>query len=89
MAKERIEVFGDGKSFAIDDFRSAIAYHNGHEKKTRLGRQDKGQSDEVRAVCAVVLEGKPAPIALEDLAATTRATFRIRESLRTGLPFEV
>jgi predicted dehydrogenase/threonine dehydrogenase-like Zn-dependent dehydrogenase len=89
LAKERIEIFGGGRSFVIDDFRDAIAYQDGREKKTRRREQDKGQEDEVRAVCAVVLEGKPAPIMLEDLAATTRATFRIRDSLRTGLPVEV
>ena len=73
----------------IDDFRSATAYFNGREKKTKLRAQDKGQENEVRAACALVLEGKAAPIGLEDLATTTRATFRIKESLRTGLPVEV
>ena len=89
MPKERIEIFGDGKSFVIEDFRNAVAYENGREKKTKLREQDKGQKDEVRAVCDMVLEGKPAPISLVDLATTTRATFRIRDSLRTGLPVEV
>lgn len=89
LPKERIEIFGDGKAFVIDDFRSATAYENGREKKTRLREQDKGQHDEVRAVCTMVREGKPAPISLADLANTTRATFRIRDSLRTGLPVEV
>jgi polar amino acid transport system substrate-binding protein len=89
LAKERIEIFGGGKSFMIDDFRSATVYENGREKTTRLREQDKGQRDEIRTVMSVVLEGKPAPITLEDLKATTRATFRIRESLRTGLPVEV
>jgi predicted dehydrogenase/threonine dehydrogenase-like Zn-dependent dehydrogenase len=89
MPKERVEIFGGGRSFAIDDFLSSIAYQSGREKKTRLRERDKGQPDEVRAVCAVVLEGKPAPIALEDLATTTRATFRIRQSLRTGMPVDL
>lgn len=89
LPKERIEIFGAGKTFVIEDFRSAIAYENGREKKTKLREQDKGQKDEVAAVCAVVLTGKPAPISLEDLVTTTRATFRIKDSLRTGLPVEV
>jgi predicted dehydrogenase len=89
LPKERIEIFGAGKSFVIEDFRSAAAYENGREKKTKLREQDKGQKEEVRAVCAMLLEGKPSPISLEDLAATTRATFRIRDSLRTGLPVEL
>jgi len=89
LAKERIEIFGGGKIFMIDDFRSATAYENGREKTTRLREQDKGQRDEIRTLMSVVLEGKPAPIALEDLKITTRATFRIRESLQTGLPVRV
>jgi polar amino acid transport system substrate-binding protein len=89
MPKERVEIYGEGKTFVLDDFRSATIYRNGREETTKLRNQDKGQASEVRAVCAVVKEGTPAPIALDDLAATTRATFRIRESLRTGLPVEV
>jgi polar amino acid transport system substrate-binding protein len=89
VPKERVEIYGDGKTFVIDDFRSATSYHNGKEQSQRLRNQDKGQAEEIRTVCAVVVDGAPPPISLEDLAATTRATFRIRESLRTGLPAEV
>jgi polar amino acid transport system substrate-binding protein len=89
LGKERIEIFGGGKSFVIDDFRRAIAYRNGRAKNTRLRAQDKGQKNQVRAVCDGVREGNPALIKLEDLVTTTRATFRIKESLRTGLPVEV
>src|SRR5688572_22122438 len=89
LAKERIEIFGGGRSLVIDDFRSVTAYENGREKTNKLREQDKGQRDEIKAVMSVVLEGKPAPISLEDLATTTRATFQIKESLRTGLPVDV
>ncbi len=89
LAKERVEIFGGGKSFVIDDFRSATAYENGREKTTRLREQDKGQRDEIQTVMSVVVDGKPAPISLADLNTTTRATFRIRESLQTGLPVKV
>jgi len=89
LPKERIEIFGSGKSFVLDDFRSGSAWQNGRETKTKLRAQDKGQKDEIRAVCAMVRDGGQSPIALDDLATTTRATFRILESLRTGLPVEV
>ena len=89
LPKERVEVFGEGQVFVLDDFRSATTYRNGREETTKLRAQDKGQADEIRALCAIVLEGKPAPITLADLAATSRATFRIRESLRTGQALEV
>jgi predicted dehydrogenase/threonine dehydrogenase-like Zn-dependent dehydrogenase len=89
MTKERVEIFGAGRAFVIEDFRSAFAYQNGRETRTRLRAQDKGQREEVRAVCAALLEGRAAPIPLAELAATTRATFRIVESLRTGEPVKV
>lgn len=89
LPKERIEIFGGGRSFVIDDFRSATAYENGREKTTKLREQDKGQREEIRAVMDVVMGRRPAPISLEDLATTTRATFKIKESLRTGLPVEL
>ena len=89
LPKERVEIFCEGKSFVLDDYRSAISYSNGRADVIKLKQQDKGQLEETRVVCAVVLEGHVAPIALEDLAATTRATFRIRESLRTAQALSV
>ncbi|HET9479924.1 MAG TPA: bi-domain-containing oxidoreductase [Pyrinomonadaceae bacterium] len=70
LAKERIEIFGGGKTFVVDDFRSG---------KT----QDKGQRAQVQRLCACLREGAPAPISLAELAATTRATFRVLDSLRS------
>lgn len=84
IPKEHIEIFGEGKSFVIEDFRSARLYADGREKKETLRQQDKGQAEETRLACAVVIEGKPAPITLQELEATTRATFRILDSLRTA-----
>jgi len=84
LPKEHLEIFGEGKTFVIDDFRSAKLYFDGREKKETLRQQDKGQAEETRIACAVVAEGKPIPITLQELEATTRATFRIKDSLRTG-----
>jgi predicted dehydrogenase/threonine dehydrogenase-like Zn-dependent dehydrogenase len=89
LPKEHIEIFGGGKTFVIEDFRSARAYRDGREKKETLRQQDKGQPEETRVACAVVAEGRPAPITLRELETTTRATFRIMDSLRTGQPAKV
>lgn len=83
LGKERVEIFGDGKSFVLDDFRRASLYQNGREEQITLRSQDKGQGEQIKAVCEMVLGG-PAPIPLDELTATTRATFRIKDSLRTG-----
>ena len=89
LPKERVEVFGAGRTFVIEDFRAAAAYADGRETRTRLRAQDKGQREEVRAVCAALRENGPAPIPLAELANTTRATFRILDSLRAGEPKDV
>jgi polar amino acid transport system substrate-binding protein len=84
LAKERVEIFGDGKSFVLDDFIRTFAYRNDREEKTVLRAQDKGQAEEVKQLCAMVLDGGAPPIPLAELATTTRTTFRILDSLRTG-----
>ena len=89
LTKERVEIFGEGKTFVIDDFLYASAYHNSREDKISLRSQDKGQAEEVKQVCAMVLSGGAPLIAIDELAATTRATFRILDSLRTGQPIRV
>jgi polar amino acid transport system substrate-binding protein len=82
LTKERVEIFGGGQTFVIDDFRTGSAHAAGRQKQTKLRSQDKGQADYMRSVCSVVKEGLAAPITLEELEATSRATFRILDSLR-------
>jgi polar amino acid transport system substrate-binding protein len=89
LAKERVEVFGAGRAFVLDDFRRATLYKDGREEQVALKAQDKGQQEQVRVVCASVLQGGAAPISLEELVATTRATFRVLDSLRERCPFEI
>jgi len=84
LAKERVEIFGDGKTFVLEDFLQATGYRNGREEKTVLRAQDKGQAEEVKQLCAMVLAGGAPLISLNELSATTRTTFRILDSLRTG-----
>ena len=89
LAKERIEIFSSGKVFVLDDFRRATLYKDGREEQVTLKAQDKGQQEQVRQVCRNVLEGGPFLIGLDDLAATSRATFRVLDSLRERHPFEI
>ena len=89
LAKERLEIFGAGRVFVLDDFRRATLFNDGREEQVALKAQDKGQQAQVREVCASVLSGGAAPITLDELAATTRATFRVLDSLRERRPYEV
>ncbi|HKG45636.1 MAG TPA: Gfo/Idh/MocA family oxidoreductase, partial [Pyrinomonadaceae bacterium] len=89
LAKERMEIFGAGRVFVLDDFRRATLYKDGREEQIALKAQDKGQQEQVRAVCASVLHGGAAPISLHELAATSRATFRVLDSLREREAMEI
>jgi predicted dehydrogenase/threonine dehydrogenase-like Zn-dependent dehydrogenase len=89
LAKERVEIFGVGRVFVLDDFRRATLYKDGRDEQVTLKAQDKGQQAQVRQVCVSVLEGGPAPITIDELAATSRATFRVLDSLRERQPFFV
>jgi predicted dehydrogenase/threonine dehydrogenase-like Zn-dependent dehydrogenase len=89
LAKERLEIFGAGRVFVLDDFRRATLSKDGREEQFVLKAQDKGQQAQVHEVCASVLSGGDAPIGLDELTATTRATFRVLDSLRERRPFDV
>ena len=86
LAKERVEVFGGGKSFVLDDFRSATFHEKGRVQNRSLRAQDKGQAEQVKRVCELIRSGGSGLFSLEELLATSRATFRAIDSLRTGLP---
>ena len=84
LAKERIEIFGGGLTAVLDDFTKATFYKGGREEQVTLRAQDKGQRDQVKAVCTAVADGGRFPITLEELAAVSLTTFRVLESLRSG-----
>jgi polar amino acid transport system substrate-binding protein len=88
LAKERIEVFGGGKVAVLDDFRHLSLWQDGREQVAKAPAQDKGHRDEVKTFLAATRTGVW-PISLEELVNTTRASFRIRESLRSCRPVDV
>ena len=84
LSKERIEVFGGGQSFIIDDFKVGEHYSGGSRRT--LKTPGKGHKEEVEAFLLAVRKGGTNPISLRSLALTSLTTFGILDSLRTGLP---
>jgi polar amino acid transport system substrate-binding protein len=84
LSKERVEIFGGGQSFIIDDFRMGEHY-SGNSKRT-VKAPGKGHREEVEAFLLAVQEGRECPIPLRSLALTSTATFAVLDALRTGLP---
>lgn len=84
LSKERIEIFGGGQSFIIDDFRVGEHYSGGTRRSVKI--PGKGHQEEVQTFLHAIRDGQPSPIPIDSLALTSVATFAILDSLRTGLP---
>ena len=88
--KETLDATGGGRSARLDNFRKAAVWTGrGHDTIRARGGQDKGQRAELARFVEACLAGAPMPIPFESLAATTRATIAVRDSLLSGKPEQV
>ncbi|HXC85117.1 MAG TPA: bi-domain-containing oxidoreductase [Trebonia sp.] len=85
--KETMDVTGGGRSARLDNFRTATVWSARGKSTTKArGGQDKGQATEMEQFVEAVRTGRPMPIAVDSLLATTRATIAVGESLSSGKP---
>jgi len=85
FSKERVEIFGGGCVAVLDDFRRLELVRHGKKQTFRSWlKQDKGHRAEWQAFADCIRTGQPAPISFDEIFATTLATLRIVDSLRTG-----
>ena len=83
LAKERCEVFADGRSAVMEDFTVTRFYGGG---RTIRGRQDKGFGAELSRFAAVCRDGGPWPIPWDQIVSTHRVCFGALRSLANGQP---
>lgn len=81
LGKEYLEVFCNGVSVVIDDFREMTVYGE-KKRRSKLKKQDKGHAAGVKAFIKCIEEGKPAPIPFEEIYLSTKATFAVLDSIR-------
>jgi len=82
--RERVEIFGGGAVFAIENFKGNTQARAAHKKSHKRLNVDRGHDAELKAFFESIRRGTPPPISLESLVATTLATFRIEDALNTG-----
>lgn len=74
LAKERIEVFSEGRALRIDNFRTLTGFDwPGVGRAWGWSAQDKGHRAAVAAFLDAIAADGPAPIAFADLIAVSRA----------------
>jgi len=84
--KETLDATGGDRSARLDNFRKATVWAGRGHETIRARGQDKGQRAELARFVEACLNGAAMPIPLESLAATTRATIAVRDSLLSGKP---
>ena len=83
MPKEQIEAFGNGISMQLNDFRELTIYRGVKAKKEKSANQDKGFINEFKAFKVSVESGVSA-ISFDSIYNTTKTTFKILDSIRSG-----
>lgn len=87
LGKERIEIFGGGRSAVLEDFRRLTLLHAGKRQTHQLRlKQDKGHLSEWSALIQAIQQNGPTPISFTEVTATTLTTFAAMESLATAAP---
>ena len=89
LGKERIEVFCDGISVEIDDFKTSRVFFKSTCKIFKSAAQDKGHREEIFQFIGAVKEGSRMPIPLESIYNSSLATLLLLDSLRTGETIKV
>ncbi|TWT44027.1 D-arabitol-phosphate dehydrogenase [Phycisphaerae bacterium RAS1] len=84
FAKERIEIFSEGRVLAIDNWRRMHGYDWPAVPRMSI-TQDKGHKAEVAAFVARVSRGGAALIPFEELELVTRASFAAVQAAREGV----
>lgn len=76
--KERLEVFCGGRILHLDNFRSLRGHGFGKGfKNIRLWRQDKGQTEQMKAFFRAISQGGMAPISREEIFEVSRVTLEL------------
>jgi predicted dehydrogenase/threonine dehydrogenase-like Zn-dependent dehydrogenase len=82
VEKEYLEVFGDSKTARMWNFKK-LECAVGRKKSSTSFSGDKGHATEMKALLDGFESGTGSPLSIDSLAATSRATFAVLESLRT------
>jgi polar amino acid transport system substrate-binding protein len=80
LNKEYLEIFTNGQSIIINDFKEMSVYGK-TTKKNNLSSQDKGHKEEVKLFLEAIKKGKNCPISFDETYNSMLATFKVEESI--------
>ena len=80
LGKERIEIFCDGETYVVDDFRKLTTGSDG-AVMWQSGDVDKGHFEELSRFGDALAAGDPSPIAFDDLVETSAVALHVQDLL--------
>lgn len=80
--KERIEIFENGATYQIDNFKKTIAYNSKSFKKFNTWKIEKGQSELIQSFINSVNDGNESPIPFDEIHEVSRVSIEIANHLR-------
>lgn len=83
VSKEYLEIFCNGQTVIIHDFKTMVIYGKS-VSKLKLKKQDKGHKEELVRFFHSIKNGTPSPIPYEEIYNTTLTTLKILESIKQG-----
>jgi len=84
LPKERLEIYFNGCTAVLEDFKTLSIHANGKNTVTKLLGQNKGQKGEVKHFIDTIVNGESPLISLEEIYSSSLVTFKILESLKIG-----
>ncbi len=82
-SKERVEVYQDGRTLVMDNYRSLQAY--GFKGFSSMkGKQDKGHNTQFAVLLEAIEKGGEEPIPFDSIVNTTKASFAVLTAIKTG-----
>lgn len=86
FSKERVEMFCEGISALLDDFRKLTIYKNGRKKKIKLPNQNMGYKAELKHFINMIKVNEEPKLKPEEIFFSTLTVFKINESLQKNTP---
>jgi len=84
LAKERMELFFDGKSIVMDDYKQLHGYGLPRSFNEKTKQADKGHKNLLSRFMQAVQDGSSPPIPLERIFMATRLSIEINEQVRNS-----
>jgi polar amino acid transport system substrate-binding protein len=89
VAKERLEVFGAGRTALLQDFAETVLHGAGRPERFRTRARDKGFADEISHFLELVAHGTDADAYFDQVYNSTLATLRAARSLEERRALDV